>query len=381
VVDKLAGERILQRRVSLALPEASTRPSGPSRPPISNEAARALEGIRPPSRPPTPSPGPIIVPAVPKAPAVPSIEDREAKFHVAAPDPRAKARPAAPPLKLSEPKAPAPKAVATPIAPPAAPKASAAPIAAPPAPEEPEAVPISLDSALLSAAESSNPFGVEPPTVPRKPKAEDLDLVAPPAELLDVGKAFEARFPAPREPAKPPRREPAKPAPSEPVKPAASEAAEPAPSERPAPPLDASVITAPVALEEPLGAPQPTATSLAPAGIGAQRGRRVLIGVGALCLLLLLGAGIRFLVAGKGNTATTPVPTQTARRPQPTVTATAPAATTALQPTATVAPSAADAAPDDSAAPSASASPTPVPDGSPRRHHPKPRPTYDPMGI
>jgi len=372
VVDKLAGERIVQRRVALALPETSTRPSSPSRPPVSNEAARALEAMRPPSRPPTPSPGPVIVPAVPKAPAVPSVEAREAKFHVAGPDLRAKPRPAAPPLKLSEPKAPAPKALATPIAPATAPKASAAPIAAPPAPKAAEPAPISLDSALLSAAESSPAFGMEPPTVPRKPKPEDLEVVPPPADVLDAAKAFEVSFSAPREPAKPAAREPAKPAASEPAK--------PAPSEKPAPLVDPNVITSPVALEEPQGAPQPTATSLAPAGIGAQRGKRVLIGVGAVCLLLLLGAGIRFLVVGKGSTAS-PVPTETARRPQPTVTATAPAATTATAPTVTAEPSATEPAPEDSAAPSPSASPTPVPDGSSRRHHPKPRPTYDPMGI
>ncbi|HSQ63884.1 MAG TPA: protein kinase [Polyangiaceae bacterium] len=400
VVDKLAGERIVQRRVSLALPETPTRPSAPSRPPVSNEAARVLEAMRPPSRPPTPSPGPVIVPAVPKAPAVPSIEAREAKFHVAKPDLHAKPRPAAPPLKLSEPKAPAPKALATPIAPATAPKASAAPIAAPPAPHAGEPTPISLDSALLSAAESSPAFGIEPPTVPRKPKPEDLEVVAPPADLLDAAKAFEVSFPAPREPAKPAAREPVKPAPSGPIKPAAREPAKPAPSEpakpaakpavsepakaapseRPAPLVDPSVITSPVALEEPPGAPQPTATSLAPAGIGAQRGKRVLIGVGAVCLLLLLGAGIRFLVVGKGDTAS-PVPTETARRPQPSVTATAPAAPPATAPTVTAEPSATEPAPEDSAAPSPSASPTPVPDGSSRRRHPKPRPTYDPMGI
>jgi serine/threonine protein kinase len=340
VVDKLAGERIVQRRVSLSLPEAPTRPTGPSRPSMSNEASLALAALRPSSRPPTPPPGPVIVPAVPKAPAVPTIEAREAKFHT--PEPRPGPRPVAPALKLSEPKPPAPKLATAPIAAPAA-KAGVV---------EPE--PISLDSGLLSVAEASSDFGVEPPTIPKKKKSEseEAELAAPPAEMLEVVKAFEGQLHVDAEPAKPP------------------------PSEKPSALVDANVITSPAPQEELQNARQPSASSIAPAGIGAQRGRRVLLGVVAFCVLLLVGAGIRFLVAGKGST---PAPVAT-HRPHPTATQPAAPTATPAAPTATASATATEAAPEDSAAPSSSAA-SPSPEGSARHHHTKPRPTYDPMGI
>ncbi len=338
VVDKLAGERILQRRTTLALPETSGRPStNPSRPSLPNDAVRALEGMRPSSRPPTPKPGPVVTPAVPKAAPVPRIE----------PAPRAMSpRPAAPALKLSEPKPPLPR-----VAPPAKP-----------------AVPVSV----LRGAEPGVEFGPEPPTIPRKkpeaPAAAAVEIAAPPLDILDVAKAVEQKLDA---------KIPESPPPKKSAEPAVAAAAVVATSQ------DTSVITAPAPEEQAREIEAPNAASIRPAGagMGAQRGRRILIGVGALCALLLLGAGVRLLVVGGHET--TPAPSAT--QPPTTKTTTTVAAATTTPPSANVPPppsagASATEAPEPSTSTTNTTGPVPVPDGS-HRHHPRPRPTYDPMGI
>lgn len=129
-VDRLAGERILARRTANALPEpsAGARLSGrPSRPSMPPEAVRALGAMRPSSRPPTPKPGPVVMPAVPKAPPVPAVATLER--------PHTAPRPIAPPLKLAPPASPPP---------------------APPGPAAVDEAPISLDDALVEPASASS---------------------------------------------------------------------------------------------------------------------------------------------------------------------------------------------------------------------------------
>lgn len=109
----------------------------------------------------------------------------------------------------------------------------------------------------------------------------------------------------------------------------------------------------------------------------------LLIGVGALCVLLIAAAGIRSLL---GHPDTQPTPTASATVPPlPTTSAAArPTATTteSPQPTATTVTSV-EAAPSASTQPSATATataPMPTTSGSTKKT-PRPRPTYDPEGI
>jgi hypothetical protein len=97
-VDKLASERILARRNANALPDPSgesNRVSMPgSRPSVPPEAVRALTAIRPSSRPPTPKPGPVAVPVIPKSPPLPKLDAQKAE---------ARPRPMAPPIAIAPP--------------------------------------------------------------------------------------------------------------------------------------------------------------------------------------------------------------------------------------------------------------------------------------
>jgi serine/threonine-protein kinase len=110
-IDKLAGERIIGRRSTNALPEAFLPPvSGrPSRPSVPPEAVRALAAIRPSSRPPPPMQTPHAAMTMPKAPPIPSVAIATSPI---APTPTpspvvAKPRPPVPPIRIAEPK-PAP---------------------------------------------------------------------------------------------------------------------------------------------------------------------------------------------------------------------------------------------------------------------------------
>jgi serine/threonine-protein kinase len=97
-VDKLASERILARRNANALPDPSgesNRVSMPgSRPSVPPEAVRALSAIRPSSRPPTPKPGPVAVPVIPRSPPLPKLDAQKAE---------ARPRPMAPPIAIAPP--------------------------------------------------------------------------------------------------------------------------------------------------------------------------------------------------------------------------------------------------------------------------------------
>lgn len=144
LVDKLACTRILERRNTNRLPESLGSPSmrvgtsvRPSvRPSVPDDAVRALAAMRPSSRPPTPKPG-AVMPVVPKAPPLPSVDTLDV---VRGP------RPLAPPLRLA--------AAPIPAAPPSEPERIFAPDEAVTVPKgQPvalaEPVPVSLDDALL----------------------------------------------------------------------------------------------------------------------------------------------------------------------------------------------------------------------------------------
>ncbi len=160
-VDKLAGERILARRNTNALPEALTpsiRPSGrPSRPSVPPEAMRALTAMRPSSRPPPPKLDPTPTPAMPKAPPVPSLAIQTA------PTPP-------PPMVFTRPRPPVP------------PIQIAAPTPKPPIVSLSEDAPISIDEASVMPASSSH-VNVAPiaPPVPLASTATDIAAIVPAA--------------------------------------------------------------------------------------------------------------------------------------------------------------------------------------------------------
>ncbi len=173
-VDKLAGERIIARRNTNALPEAlSSRTSGrPSRPSVPPEAVRALSAMRPSSRPPTPG-TPFVVPAMPKAAPVPTAF---AATPPPAPTAPVKPRPPVPPIKIADP---------TPKPPPVA--------VAPPPPVIEEA-PISIDPSFMSEGVESAPepavaaaAPVAPPIAPIQAPPTHAPVVAEPEAFAAAG--------------------------------------------------------------------------------------------------------------------------------------------------------------------------------------------------
>ncbi len=313
-VDKYAGEKVLARRVAFALPETQETGARRSsvRPSVPPGTARVLDGIRPSSRPPTPRPGPVAVPEVPKAPRVPQMGPPPAP------------RPQAPPLDLT----PAPRVKE-----------------APSATDEPAPVP-----------------GIVPPPA---------DLVASIADVLPPS-SFEA----------------------EPISLDSDALVE---SVKPPVPVAASPLAAPAIATPAIATPArgaqrvasaPDAQSAPPPGLGAQRGRRILMVVGVLCLLLLAGAGIRALVVST-KPASPKKPTHATARHTATAPHTATVAVTAPPTATTAAPEdSAGAAPEDSASAaaddsaSASAAPPPPDTAAPTvKRKPRPKATYDPEGI
>jgi eukaryotic-like serine/threonine-protein kinase len=322
-VDKLAGEKILARRNANALPEASdaARVSvRPSRPPLPAEATRALSSMRASSRPPTPNPGAVAMPVIPKQAPLPSVATK-----TPAPKPveaRTGPRPAAPPLKLAEAKAPE----------------SEEPISLEEFGEEPPTKPI---AAVAAAA-------VVAPVVAAKPAAPAPVVAPPPVEVMAAVTA------APVVP--------------EPTPAIAAPAVEP--------------IVMPSSPSEPT--PEAVEMSVVPAGLGKKKGRVAMMIAGVLVALIAVGALVRVVMAPSADpkstahaaTGATTIPTVTATA---TVTSTATATVTATATTS--APAASDSAtppePDTSAT---STTTGPAPDSS-HRPHVRPRPTYDPMGI
>ncbi|HEY1960200.1 MAG TPA: protein kinase [Polyangiaceae bacterium] len=176
-VDKLAGDKILSRRMANALPEVDTsaRVSGrPSRPSLPPQAIAALSKIRPSSRPPG-SPDPkakAAMPPVPKAPPLPAIEPPPPPAPTLE-RPHTGPRPFAPALDLSPPPPRAahdsisdedrdgPTKVRT-VPPEVLAELMGKP--AKPPPPAPKAEAISLDDALLEAVPSA-PAPTPPPAV------------------------------------------------------------------------------------------------------------------------------------------------------------------------------------------------------------------------
>jgi serine/threonine-protein kinase len=168
-VDKLASERILARRNANALPDPSgesNRVSMPgTRPSVPPEAVRALSAMRPSSRPPTPQPGPVAVPVIPKSPPLP-------KLDAAKPD--ARPRPIAPPIAIAPP-IPKPPSVPPPpsgefldiaIDSVREPTPTAPPVPVPVAQAAAIATPSPMPTPML--ADSSTPAGVPAATSKRK---------------------------------------------------------------------------------------------------------------------------------------------------------------------------------------------------------------------
>lgn len=122
-IDKVAGAKIIQRRAELAVPaELGIRHSRPS---IPEEALKALDKIKPPSKPPPPMPGGAaksIIPAMPPEPRISNIDELESDALMDAPDSKPLAAVAPPPDFLPSPEA----LVAAPPPPPPPPPKTAA---------------------------------------------------------------------------------------------------------------------------------------------------------------------------------------------------------------------------------------------------------------
>ncbi len=323
-VDKLAGEKILARRNANALPEASEagRVSvRPSRPPLPAEATRALSSMRASSRPPTPKPGAVAMPVIPKQAPLPSVSTKT-PAPTPAPKPveaRTGPRPAAPPLKLAA-------AKATESAP-----ASEEPISLEDFAEEAPTRPIGAVAAVVA------------PVVAPKPAAPAASVVAPPPVEIAVAAAPPVIAPPAIE--TPETRS----SPSEPTPEA----------------VEMSVV--PAGLGKKKGR-----VAIMIAGVLV-----ALIAIGAVMRVVMAPASDRKLPTHAATGATT-IPTVTATA---TVTATVTATATATATTTASAPAASDSATEpDTSASATSTTGGPAPDSS-HRPHARPRPTYDPMGI
>jgi len=162
-VDKLAGERVLARRNTNALPDpnapaAEKQPSmRPSRPSVPPEAVRALAAIRPSSRPPPVKPGPpVAAPVIPKSPPLPKMD--------AKPEPPKAPRPIAPPIAIAPP-VPKPKSIPIPPPPMEILEAAAIESVREPAPVAP-AVAAPAEAAIVTPAPIQTPIASPPPSAP-----------------------------------------------------------------------------------------------------------------------------------------------------------------------------------------------------------------------
>jgi len=171
-LDKLAGERIISRRNTNALPEAFAPRSGrPSRPSVPPEAVRALQTIRASSRPPPVAVDAAPPPAMPKAPPVPSV----AMPPTPTPGPIvARPRPPVPAIKINEP---------TPVAPPVA---------------QIDDAPISIDDALVEPAPPSVKVPIASAPITAPPVVAPAAVFAPPPQTsiaTDAGAIVPAGIP------------------------------------------------------------------------------------------------------------------------------------------------------------------------------------------